>query len=81
MECWLELVRVGNDRVQFAGHNIFTDTGEVVVAGSELRFRGQAELTNSLTNTGFTVEHVYADWDGSPLTSASRVMIFVASRS
>ncbi len=81
MECWLELVHVGNDRVHFAGHNIFTDTGEVVVAGSELRFRSQAELTDSLTNAGFTVEHVYGDWDGSPLTSASRVMIFVASRS
>ncbi len=80
MECWLELVHVGNDRVRFAGHNIFTDTGEVVVAGSELRFRGQAELANSLTNAGFTVEQVYGDWDDSPLTSASRVMIFVASR-
>jgi SAM-dependent methyltransferase len=80
MECWLELVHVGNDRVRFAGHNVFNDTGEVVVASSELRFRSQAELTDSLIDAGFTVEHVYGDWDGSPMTSASRVMIFDASR-
>lgn len=80
MECWLELVHVGKDRVRFAGHNIFTDTGEVVVVGSELRFRSRAEITDSLTNAGFTVEQVYGDWDGSPMTSADRVMIFLASR-
>jgi len=80
MECWLELIHVGNDRVHFAGHNIFTDTGEVVVASSELRFRSQAEMTDSLTNAGFTVEQVYGDWNDNPLTSASRVMIFIASR-
>ncbi|HKW20365.1 MAG TPA: class I SAM-dependent methyltransferase [Ktedonobacterales bacterium] len=80
MERWLELVRVGKDRVRFEGHNIFTATGEVVVVGSELRFRSQAELTDSLSSVGFTVVQVYGDWDGSPMTSASRVMIFVASR-
>jgi hypothetical protein len=48
--------------------------------GSELRFRSQAELTDSLSSAGFTMENVYGDWDGSPMTSASRVMIFVASR-
>ena len=55
-------------------------TGEVVVASSELRFRGLAELTDSLTNAGFTVEHVYGDWDRGPVTSASRVMVFIARR-
>jgi len=81
MECWLELVHVSNDRVRFEGHNIFTTTGEVVVMGSELRFRSQVELTDSLTDAGFTVEQVYGDWDRSPMTSASRMMIFDASRS
>lgn len=80
MECWLELVSVGNARVRFEGHNVFTATGEVVVASSELRFRGLAELTDSLTNAGFTVEHVYGDWDHGPVTSASRVMVFIARR-
>jgi SAM-dependent methyltransferase len=80
MECWLELVSVGNGRVRFAGHNVFTATGEVVVASSELRFRSRAELTDSLITAGFTVEHVYGGWDRGPVTSASRVMVFIARR-
>lgn len=85
MECWLELVRVsmdnGSGRVHFEGHNVFTATGEVVVASSELRFRSRTELTESLTSAGFALEHVYGDWGHGPVTSTSRVMVFIASRS
>ena len=80
MECWLELGSVGNGRVRFAGHNVFTATGEVVVARSELRFRSQAELTDSVIDAGFTVEHVYGDWDRGPVVSTSRVMVVIARR-
>jgi len=80
MKSWLELVRVGDGRVSFEGHNIFLSTGEVVVAKSELRFRSLEELTDTLTDAGFTVEHVYGDWKKGPLLSTSRVMIFVARR-
>lgn len=80
MECWLELVSVGNGRVRFEGHNIFTATDEVVVASSELRFRSQEEVTTSLITAGFTVVQMYGDWDRGPLTSASRVMVFIARR-
>jgi SAM-dependent methyltransferase len=80
MECWLELVSVGNGRVRIEGHNIFAATGEVVIASSELRFRTQHEVTASLISTGFTVERIYGDWERGPLTSASRVMVFVARR-
>lgn len=85
MECWMELVSVsmdnGTGRVRIDGYNVFSATGEIVVAGSELRFRSRAELTESLTGAGFTVRHVYGDWDRGPMTSVSRVMVFVASRS
>ena len=81
MECWLELVGMGDGRVRFEGHNIFNATGEVLVASSELRFRSQAELTDSLTNAGFVVEHVYGDWDRGLVVDTSRVMVFVARRS
>lgn len=78
MECWLELIEVGNGRVRFEGHNVFAATGEVVVAPSELRFRSQAELTDSLLNAGFTVERVYGDWNRGPVTRSSREMVFIA---
>jgi SAM-dependent methyltransferase len=80
MECWLELVGVGDGRVRFVGQNIFHATGEVVTVPSELRFRSLAELTDSLNAAGFTVEHVFGDWKRGPLVGSSRVMIFIARR-
>ena len=81
MEGWLELVSANDGRVRFEGHNVFTDTGEVVVVSSELRFRSHAELTDSLLNAGFIIEQVYGDWEHSPFTSISRIMVFVVRRS
>jgi SAM-dependent methyltransferase len=80
LEEWLELVSVGDGKVCFEGHNLFTDTGEVMVVRSELRFRSQPELTESLSNSGFIVEHVYGDWQRGPVTSTSRVLVFIARR-
>ncbi|MDP9315976.1 MAG: class I SAM-dependent methyltransferase, partial [Chloroflexota bacterium] len=80
VESWLELVHVGNGRVSFEHHYVFTATGEVVVTRSEIRFRSLAELTHSLVEAGFTVGHVYGDWQRGALTKTSRVMVFVAHR-
>jgi hypothetical protein len=80
METWVELVSVANGRVRLEGHNVFLSSGEVVVAGSELRFRSRAELSRSLTDSGFTIEHVYGDWQKGPLLNTSRVMVFIARR-
>jgi SAM-dependent methyltransferase len=81
METWLEVVRVGDGWVTLEGHNVFLDTGEVLVAESELRFRSLADLARTLNVSGFTIEHVYGDWNKDPLISTSRLMIFVARRS
>ncbi len=76
----MDLLSVGEGRVTFEGHNVFLSTGEVVIVRSELRFRSLEELTRTLTGSGFTVEHVYGDWNKGPLLSTSRVMVFVARR-
>jgi SAM-dependent methyltransferase len=80
LTCWVDLVSVGNGRVCFEGHNIFTNTGETMVVRSELRFRSRLELTASLVNAGFVVEQVYGDWTHGAVVSTSRVMVFVARR-
>ena len=80
MSCWLDVLHVGTRSVVFEGHNIFTETGEELVARSELRFRTLLEVTNSLVAAGFTVEHVYGRWDRSPFQESSPLMIFVARR-
>jgi hypothetical protein len=46
---------------------------------NELRFRTRAELSQSLSNAGFSVENVFGDWDGRPADAASRELIFVAA--
>ncbi|MCB0016863.1 MAG: class I SAM-dependent methyltransferase [Anaerolineales bacterium] len=78
MACWLELVAVHGENVRFAGYNQFLATGELLVAESELRFRDQAALTESLRRAGFVVEDVYGDWYHGPVTEQSRTMVFVA---
>lgn len=80
VECWLEVTGVDHGRVRLVGHNVFTASGEEVVARSELRFRSLAELTASLQDAGFGVAQVYGDWDRGPVTSASRVFVCIARR-
>ncbi len=81
MESWLRLVNVADGLISLEGHNVFLSTGEVVVVKSELRFRSLDELTQSVTDAGFAIEHIYGDWNEGPLLQTSRTMIFVARRS
>lgn len=80
VECWIEFDRVVDGRVSLKGYNHFVETGEIVIAESELRFRGLTEISESLINSGFAVERVYGDWQRGPVTSASRIMVFIARR-
>jgi len=81
LECWMELVSISNGKVHMRGHNVFVDTGEALVVDSTLRFRSSKEISNSLEETGFTVNHVYGGWRYQPFTSDSQIMVFVAQRS
>jgi SAM-dependent methyltransferase len=81
VEEWLEGVSVGDGRVCFECHDLFRETGEELVVKSELRFRSQQELTESLSRAGFTVEHLYGDWEREPVSITSREMVFIARRS
>ena len=81
LECWLELVSVSEGKVHFRGHNVFVDTGETLVIDSTLRFRSLEEISESLRQTGFTVQNVYGGWRRQSLTSDSQLMVFVAQRS
>lgn len=80
VETWVELVDASHGRVRVNGHNFFTTTGEVIVAASELRFRSFTELTNSLMNSGFAVEHVYGNWKRDAFAGTSPLMVFIARR-
>ncbi len=80
VKSWLEVGKVENGRVTFTGHNYFHDTDETLSSSSTLRFRTHAEISQSLTQTGFTIPHVYGDWHHTPFTENSKMMVFVAQR-
>jgi len=80
VEVWQQLIEVQGGRVSFEIHYLFASTGEEVVSTNELRFRTQAELTRSLADVGFSVEHLFGDWDRQPVGVGSRELIFIATR-
>lgn len=80
VESWVELIGERDGRVRFEGHNVFLSTGEEVVVSSELCFRGESEMSDSLAKTGFSVENVWGDWKRGPVANIAPVMIFVARK-
>ncbi len=73
-----KLLEVQDRRVCYELHYFFVRTREEAVSVNELICRSQDEITRSLSAVGFSVEHVYGDWDGSPAGGTSPEMIFVA---
>jgi SAM-dependent methyltransferase len=80
IEVWYRLLEVRRERVLYEIHYRFVSSGEEVVSTNELRFRTQAELMQSLTDIGFSVEHVFGDWGRQPVDAKSPELIFVALR-
>ena len=78
VESWLELLAVENDNVRFAQHLRLVGSGRDYIIKSELRFRSQHEIIHSLLRAGFSVQHIYGNWQCRPLNDKSRLMIFVA---
>jgi len=76
----LEVIEVKDSIVHMQGHNIFKDTGEILIIDSRLKFRSLTEITHSLESTGFSIEHVYGNWKHQAMTPESPVMIFLAKK-
>lgn len=82
VEIWqtlVEMADVRDDCVRFATHYRFA-AGEELVSTSELRFRTQSALNESLDKAGFDIAHWYGDWSQTPIDGASRELIVVAVR-
>jgi hypothetical protein len=80
IEWWIELLRITGKRVRYRLHYSFERSGDEVVSTDELIFRPREEVVRSLTDAGFSLEHIYGDWDHGPLVATSPEMIFVAER-
>jgi SAM-dependent methyltransferase len=75
-----KLIDGGGARVRVEGMGIELGGGETLYAASEWRYRTDDELTRSLTDAGFMVEHVYGDWRRSPLTASSPDIVVVGCK-
>ncbi len=80
VDVWTEILEYKDDRITTELHYLFTKTGEELLSRNELKFRTHAEISQSLSEAGFSVENVFGDWDRSPASAESPEMIFVAKR-
>jgi len=82
---WYEVTEVIGDGalVRSEVHYRFPASGEELVSRNELRFRTRSELTRDLARAGFSVQHVFGDWDrrpARPQDQGNPELIFVAAR-
>ena len=80
IDTWSDVRDVRNGVVTYVNHYVFAATGEALVSEGRLRFRSQAELTQSLADAGFAVERSFGDWDRRPAGPTTRELIVVARR-
>jgi SAM-dependent methyltransferase len=80
IDVWCDVVEVRDDLVRFEYHNRLVSGGEELVSVNELRFRTREELTQALMDVGFSVDHVFGDFDRAPVDVGSPELIFVATR-
>jgi hypothetical protein len=80
IEVWNGLIEVDGERVRFDSHTRVHSSDDGVVSTSELRFRTQSDLTRSLLDPGFSVQHIFGGWDRKPVRATSPELVFVASR-
>jgi SAM-dependent methyltransferase len=80
VDTWVELDDERDGIVSYAIHYAFAATGEELVAPSRLRFRTEAELTESLSTAGFMIDRLHGDWDRRPAGPTTPELIIVATR-
>jgi SAM-dependent methyltransferase len=77
---WSEWSAIVGGYARFRNHYLFAETREELVSEGRLRFRDEDELRSDLTDAGFSVEHIYGDWDRRPVEPMARELIVVAQR-
>lgn len=81
IESWTEVTDVEGDVMHAVGHRRLLQSNEGLVSPFALRFRSEELLRESLVSSGFSVEHVFGDWDRRPPGAGERELIVVARKS
>ena len=80
IESWTEVTSVDADIVHAVGHRRLLQSNEELVSPFAIRFRSEELLRQSLASSGFSVEHVFGDWDRRPSGPDERELIVIASK-
>jgi SAM-dependent methyltransferase len=81
IESWTEVSGVEGDVVYAVGHRRLLRSNEELISPVALRFRSEELLRKSLTESGFSVEQIFGDWDRRPSALGERELIVVARKS
>ena len=76
IETWTEVVDVRGDVVVTTQQH-YRFAGERLAAQTTLRFRTADEVSRSLLNAGFVIEHRYGGWDRRPFTAHDDEIVVV----
>ena len=80
VEFWHETAAVNLPLVSYDTLTRNLRGGEATTTRDVLAFRDERALRASLLNAGFTVDHVYGDWDRTPADIASPELIVIARK-
>jgi SAM-dependent methyltransferase len=78
LETWTELREASGEQFTFVHHYAFSDTEEVLLSRSTLRFRPEETLRASLKTAGFGVEGMYGGWQHDPVGQGDGEFIVLA---
>jgi hypothetical protein len=77
VQVWTEVTNIAAETVTFTRHYRFSD-GQELRSESSLRFRDEQRLRESLTISGFKIEHIYGGWQRQPIGSGDGELIVIA---
>lgn len=77
---WTEASETAPGRVLLTFHNLFEDSGHHVIERLTLAFRDRPVIEQQLSDAGFVVDGVWSDWNRTPFTEDSPLMVFETHR-
>jgi hypothetical protein len=77
---WYDVNETEPGQIVLTGHNRLEDTGEQILEQLTLAFRERQLIEQQLREAGFVVDGVWSDWNRTPSTDDSPIMVFKSHR-
>lgn len=80
IEYYCNLLETTDVLAKYELHYYFVKSSEHIVSTDQIIFRPKSVIEKSLQDVGFTIEHIYGDWDGSDYNEVSPEMLFLVRK-